>query len=96
MATVHDLGYHYFPEAHTKTQVIYLRWSTRHNARRSQHVLADSEATKADLQKFYGTQLAKINVVYPALTADMGAVKDAGILAQTQAKYQVPQNCIKT
>ncbi|MGC9333248.1 MAG: hypothetical protein ACP5JJ_03810 [Anaerolineae bacterium] len=33
VATVHDLGYHYFPQAHTLTQNLYLRWSTRHNAR---------------------------------------------------------------
>ena len=65
VATVHDLGYHYFPEAHTKQQVAYLKWSTRHNARRGRLVLADSEATKRDLERFYGIAAEKIEVVYP-------------------------------
>lgn len=35
VATVHDLGYHYFPRAHPRWQLAYLRWSTRHNAHRA-------------------------------------------------------------
>ena len=67
IATVHDLGYEHFPEAHTTKQVRYLRWSTRHNARRSQVVLADSQATKQDLIHFYGVDRHKIKVVYPGI-----------------------------
>ncbi len=65
VATVHDLGYHYFPEAHTQQQVRYLKWSTRHNARRSKLVLADSEATKRDLMRWYGISAEKIHTLYP-------------------------------
>ncbi len=67
MATVHDLGYEHFPESHTAEQVRYLRWSTRHNAKRSKIVLADSLATKQDLIDFYGTSADKIQVVYPGI-----------------------------
>ncbi|MCA9981907.1 MAG: glycosyltransferase family 4 protein [Anaerolineales bacterium] len=67
VATVHDLGYHYFPSAHTRQQVAYLRWSTRHNARRSRLVLADSQATKDDLCRFDHINPDKIRVVYPAV-----------------------------
>lgn len=68
VATVHDLGYHYFPEAHTRQQIAQLKWSTPHNASRSQLVLADSEATKFDLVRFYKVNPDKIHVVYPGLT----------------------------
>lgn len=67
VATVHDLGYRYFPEAHTRQQVAQLEWSTRHNARRSRLIFADSQATKDDLVNFYGTNPTKIYVVYPGL-----------------------------
>ncbi len=67
MATVHDLGYEHFPEAHTAEQVRYLRWSTQHNAKRSRVVLADSKATKQDLIRFYGTAADKIQVIYPGI-----------------------------
>lgn len=68
VATVHDLGYRYFPEAHTRQQVAQLEWSTRHNAHRSRLVFADSQATKDDLVNFYRTNPTKIYVVYPGLT----------------------------
>jgi glycosyltransferase involved in cell wall biosynthesis len=67
VATIHDLGYHYFPDAHTRQQVAQLKWSTRHNARRARTVIVDSRATKDDLIRFYHIPGEKIRVVYPAL-----------------------------
>lgn len=67
MATIHDLGYEFFPEAHTPKQVRHLKWGTRHNAKQSTIILADSEATKRDLVDLYGTPAAKIEVVYPGV-----------------------------
>ena len=67
VATVHDLGYHYFPQAHTRQQVAYLTWSTRHNAKRGRFVLADSKATQRDLSHFYQIPPEKIEIVYPGL-----------------------------
>ena len=67
VATIHDLGYHYFPDAHTSQQLLYLRWSTRHNARRARRLLVDSLATEADLVEFYQVPPEKITVIYPSL-----------------------------
>jgi glycosyltransferase involved in cell wall biosynthesis len=89
VATVHDLGYHYFPEAHTRRQVAYLRWSTRHNARRARRVIADSQATKADLARFYDIAPEKIDVVYPALPAALSPVTDPEVLAAVRQKYNI-------
>lgn len=89
VATVHDLGFHYFPEAHTRFQTAYLKWSTGHNARRSCHVLADSEATKSDLSMFYDINPGKVTVVYPGLDPELTPVTDAATLAAVQAKYGI-------
>jgi glycosyltransferase involved in cell wall biosynthesis len=89
VATVHDLGYHYFPEAHTRRQVAYLRWSTRHNARRARRVIADSQATKADLVRFYSIAPEKIEVVYPALPAALVPVTDPATLTAVCQKYGI-------
>lgn len=67
VVTVHDLGYKYFPEAHPPSQVKYLDWSTKHSARRATRILADSQATSNDLQKFYDVPQEKIDVVYPGV-----------------------------
>jgi glycosyltransferase involved in cell wall biosynthesis len=65
VVTVHDLGYVHFPEAHPFLQRQYLAWSTRHSARTARRVLADSDATAADLVRHDQIPADKITVVYP-------------------------------
>ena len=89
VATVHDLGYHYFPEAHTRRQRVYLRWSTRHNSQRSRRVIADSNATKEDLATHYGIDQGKVDVIYPGIDPSLRPVTDKSQLEQTQAKYGI-------
>lgn len=89
VATVHDLGYHYFPRAHPRWQLAYLRWSTRHNAHRSRLVIADSEATKTDLVRFYGVDASKVRVVYPGRDPGLARVTDTTTLATVQARYGI-------
>lgn len=89
VATVHDLGYHYFPEAHTRTQVAYLRWSTAHNGRRARRLIADSQATKDDLTRFYAIDPPGIKVVYPGLTPGLRPVTDTAKRTAVQQKYGI-------
>lgn len=88
-ATVHDLGYHYFPEAHPQRQLAYLKWSTRHNGRRAHRVFADSQTTKDDLIQFDGIAADKIEVVYPGVDPDLQRVEGEGVTAVCQ-KYHIP------
>ena len=89
VATVHDLGYEHFPEAHPRRQLTYLRWSTRHNARVARRVIADSRATADDLLALYGTDSAKIDVVYPGADPDLRRVDDPAVIAATVARYGI-------
>lgn len=89
VATVHDLGYRMFPQAHTRFQVAYLHWSTRHNALRSRRVLADSEATKRDLARYYDVKAEKISVVYPGVDPTLEPVNDETVLARTRRRYGI-------
>ena len=89
IVTVHDLGFRHFPGAHPTGQRRYLDWSTRHSARRADLVLCDSEATQADVQRFYGIASGKMRVIYPGLTApcaEQVVVDPAAI----RAKYDLP------
>jgi glycosyltransferase involved in cell wall biosynthesis len=88
-ATIHDLGYHHFPEAHPRRQLAYLRWSTRHNGRRSRLIIADSAATKADLVELDGVDPAKIAVVYPGIDPLLQPVSDEHVLARVWAQYGI-------
>ncbi len=88
VVTVHDLGYLHFPDAHPKRQQRYLDWSTRRNADKAQHLLADSQATKLDLQQFYKTPKNKISVVYPGFDSGaFEAVDNLPILPNLPARY---------
>ncbi len=62
--TVHDLGYEYFPKAHTRRQRFYLQWSTRYAVRRATRLICLSESTRADLTRWYGAQASRLDVVH--------------------------------
>jgi glycosyltransferase involved in cell wall biosynthesis len=87
VATIHDLGYRHFPDAHPTRQRLYLEWSTRHNARRGRLVIADSQATRADLVRFYGIEEEKIAVIYPGPTPGLTPVTGANALRDVTRKY---------
>jgi glycosyltransferase involved in cell wall biosynthesis len=87
VVTVHDLGYRYFPEAHPLGQRLYLDWSTRFSARAATHVIADSQATKRDLERFYGLPAEKVTVVYPGRDKSFRRVDPASV----RAKYNLPE-----
>lgn len=89
VATIHDLGYLHFPQAHTPAQLAYLRLATIHNAERGRRVIADSQATKADLIQFHQIAPAKIEVVYPGLAPGLAPVTDEGRLPAVWQKYGI-------
>lgn len=91
VVTVHDLGYLYYPEAHRDADRRYLDWSTRWNAAQAAAVLADSEATKADLVRAYGARPEKIHVVYLGRDERISRVSNPLRLAEIRARYDLAQ-----
>lgn len=74
VVTIHDLGYHWFPAAHTWTQRFYLPLSTRWNAAVASHVITPSAFTAQDLHNRYGTPMQKICVIHEAAAAPVTEV----------------------
>jgi glycosyltransferase involved in cell wall biosynthesis len=89
VATVHDLGFLHYPEAHSRSQLRYLRWSTEHNAKRARRVIADSEATKVDLLHYYHIPAGQVEVIYPGIDPDLRPESDQGIISAVLEKYGV-------
>jgi len=94
VVTVHDLGYLYYPEAHTPLSRLYLDVSTRYNARAASYVIADSEATRQDLIRHYGAEAGKITVVYPGCSEEFRPICDAEALHKTRERYRLPDSYI--
>ena len=89
LVTVHDLGYRHFPQAHRPLDRLYLDLSTRWNAHAATRLLADSEATKADLIGEYGTPASKITVVYPGRDESLRRVEDPAAVSAVKSKYGI-------
>jgi len=89
VATIHDLGFDYFPEAHTDRQRFYLRWSTGHNSQRSRRIATDSQATKEDLIHLFDVNEAKIDVIYPGIDPQLRPVTERDQLAAVRDKYDI-------
>jgi len=89
LVTVHDLGYLHFPHAHPLLQRLYLDLSTRWNVRAAAHVLADSEATKADLVAHYTTPPEKVTVAYPGYDQALAPVRDPAAIAAVKGRYGI-------
>jgi glycosyltransferase involved in cell wall biosynthesis len=89
VATVHDLGYHHFPESHPPRQLAYLRWSTRHNGRTAHTIIADSQATKEDLVRLDEVAPDKIEVVYPGIDPTLRPLSDRKKVTAVLQKYNI-------
>jgi len=87
VATVHDLGYFEYPQAHRAASRWYLNWATRHNARHARLVVVDSQATARDLMRYYGTPPDRIRVAYPAATPGLAPVRDEPALDAVRERY---------
>lgn len=90
LVTIHDLGYRYFPRAHPLFQRLYLDLSTRWNAQVATHILADSEATRADLIRIYRVPPDRITVAYPGYDETLRPVRDLKAITAVRARYGIP------
>ncbi|HET7087915.1 MAG TPA: glycosyltransferase family 1 protein [Anaerolineae bacterium] len=89
VVTIHDLGYLYFPETHPQAERLYLNLSTRWNAQTSARVIADSQATKDDLMRHYGTPPEKIVVAHPGVEPAVRRIEDVQRIQAVKSHYGV-------
>jgi len=87
VVTIHDLGYHVFPSSHTRRQRFYLQVGTRWSVSVARAVIAVSNSTAVDLQRFYGVPAARIAVVHEG-TPDAVLVS-ADAIASLQERYRL-------
>ena len=89
VVTVHDLGHRTYPGAHTTTQRWYLEWSTSYHVRCAAHLIADSEATKADLVRLYGATPGRVTVAYLGVDPALRPIRDRDLLSCVCSKYGI-------
>ena len=87
VVTIHDVGYRYFPAAHTRNQRLYLDWSTRWSVAAARRVIAVSQATAQDLARYYAVESEKVDVVYEGITRRPAANRARVAGERTYALY---------
>jgi len=89
LVTVHDLTILVHPEIFPWVDVAYWRTIERYNLRHADRILAVSQMTSNDIQRFYGVPSERIAVVYEGIDDVFGPV-DPRRVAAIRAKYALP------
>ncbi len=89
LLTVHDLSFARLPSAAAPRLKAYLESVVPRSARRADHILADSAATKADLIDLYRISEAKITVLYSGVSSAFKPVHEPAVQAAVRAKYGI-------
>jgi len=87
LLTVHDLSFVRLPEAASPSLKAYLDAVVPPSVEAADHILADSQATKADLIELYGTAEDKITVLYSGVNRRIRRVLAGAELQRTLAKH---------
>ena len=93
--TIHDLTFVRFPDRFHPLKQRYLAHLTRFSARRARRILADSAATKRDVEETFGVPAARVDVVYPGVDEDFrpydpGDATDRAALDDFRKAHRLP------
>jgi len=89
LLTVHDLSFVHYPAVYPAVLVNYLNKVVPWSIRRASHVLADSQATKADLMSIWQVPDEKITVLYSGVNELFQPVTEPKVLTAVAARYQL-------
>ena len=94
VVTIHDLIFLRFPEYYQviDRQIYFFKF--RHACRVADRIIATSEATKADIITFFGTDPQKIEVVYQTCDPVFSVLVSEEIKAEVRKKYELPEKFI--
>lgn len=89
--TLHDLIFLHYPEYHMAYNRWYLTLAMPYFLRAAEVIIAPSECTKRDAQKFYGLPEQKIKVIYEAAGPHFQPIRRAEELDRVRQKYDLPE-----
>ncbi len=87
--TVHDLSFVRDPDSAHEQLRAYLNTVVPLSVKRAGHIVADSEATRRDLEDLWQTPPEKVTVVYCGVDARFQPVADSAALAAVRAQYHL-------
>jgi glycosyltransferase involved in cell wall biosynthesis len=92
--TLHDTAYLHFPQHHLPRNRLFLRLMMPRFLARADAVIAVSEATRRDAERFYGLRGAKLRVIPEGVETRFRPLADSARLADVRARYRLPPRFI--
>lgn len=92
--TIHDLAYKYYPETMPESTLRYLKNRLPEIAQKADHLIADSESTKADIIKFLAVSGEKVTAVPLGVSQNFRPVTDPSRLSEIRERYRLPEKMI--
>lgn len=89
VVTIHDVIFRYYPECYPLVDRKIYDYKFRKSVHAATRVLAISECTARDVEKFYGVDPDKIDVVYQGCHAQFRRDVSADEIAQVRRKYGI-------
>ena len=89
--TIHDLIFQKMPEHHKPLNRWYLNLALPLFARRADHIIVVSEATRTDVIKAYGIREEKISVI-PEAAAPRFKPQPIEVIVAVKQRYHLPEN----
>jgi glycosyltransferase involved in cell wall biosynthesis len=89
VTTIHDVGFHYFPECYPMLVRWYLELTTHFALRTATKVIAVSQATNEDLVRVYGAEPSRIEVIHSGLPVTETSLATPDRVASTLEQYDI-------
>jgi len=94
IVTIHDLIFLRFPEYYQFIDRKLYEWKSKSACKRADKIIAISEKTKADIVEFYGTDPAKIEVIYQSCDDSFKEPLPVQSLKRIKLTYKLPDQYI--
>ncbi len=95
LVTIHDLTFRVGPQWFEPPLRRYLNQVVPRNARRADHILADSAATRADIVRLLDVPAERVSVVYPGVSSDFRLLPEDES-ERVRQRLKLPQHFILT
>lgn len=92
VVTIHDLIYRHYPEQYGRADRVIYEHKFRHACRVADRVVAISESTRRDIQRFFGTPPEKIEVIYQSCDEQFTLKRSPSALAGARRTYELPED----
>jgi glycosyltransferase involved in cell wall biosynthesis len=96
VATIHDLVFMRYPETFGYMRRNYFQWAIPGSAYRADRVIADSEATRRDLEDLLGVRDDKIHVIPLGIGREFFEPPSEEAVERVRADLQLPEEYILT